>query len=217
MILTFRTLSAPPPSWRPANAGRPSSQFTATYEKTLGLLDRELDHLGAVDAFLQVITDGRSLRLDGQLRADAKVDHPGVILTIDTKKRGTLVFSTDRFEDRPWHESWKANLRAIALGLEALRTVERYGIADTGQQYAGYRELGAGPALEEVMTPEQAARLLAEYGLEELDAWPDVLEDPQVAFRLAVKKHHPDVGGDAAFFRRLGNAREVIERTRRTS
>lgn len=218
MILTFRPLTAPPPTWKPANAGRPSSPFSATYEKTLELLDRELDALGATDAHLQVMTDGRGLRLDGQLRADAKVEHPGVILTLETKKRGTLLFSTDRFESPSYKSgpSWQANLRAIALGLEALRTVERYGIAETGQQYAGYRELGSGPALEHIMTPETAARLLAEYGLEEPDAWVDVLADPQVAYRLAVKKYHPDVEGtgDAALFRRLGSAREIIERTR---
>jgi hypothetical protein len=35
--------------------------------------------------------------------------------------------------------TWQDNLRAVALGLEALRRVERYGIAQRGEQYAGWR------------------------------------------------------------------------------
>jgi hypothetical protein len=58
------------------------------------------------------------------------------------------------------------NLRAIALGLEALRKVERYGIAERGQQYAGFAQIGAGTAmgqsLDHVMTADEAARIVAE-------------------------------------------------------
>lgn len=147
----------------------------------------------------------RDCRLDGQLRADARPSHPGVILTIDTRKHGTLVYSTDRFDH------WKANLRAIALGLEALRKVERYGIANRGQQYAGYRELPSGIALGSAMTIEDAARFIAEQ------AWPgdaideqEVLDDLDTAYRAAAKRLHPDAGGDPEMFRRLTVARDLL-------
>lgn len=220
MILTFRALAATPPDWKPAHANRPSSPFRAAYSDTLDVLDREIRALGGTDAFLQVVASDRDLRLDGQLRADARVEHPGVILTLETKKRGTLVFSTDRYQAAAWRRErqagWQANLRAIALGLEALRTVERYGIAETGQQYAGYRELGSGTALGpatvvETITVDEAARLLAEHAFDEPDAWQDVLaRGPDAAYRIAAKRHHPDAGGDPDVFRRLTLARNLL-------
>lgn len=226
MILTFRPLAEPLAHWKPAGAMRPSSPFSAGYWKTLVLLDRELEHLHARDVFLQVVTDHRGVRLDGQLRADARVDHPGVILTIDTKAHGTLVYETDAFSGGYGHNvraGWQQNLRAIALGLEALRRVERYGIARRGQQYAGYRELPTGIELGAAMTAEEAAAFLIEYG--EVEGCPDpwtvdaLLDDTGPAareilagyFRRASKKLHPDAGGDPELFRKLSIARELLE------
>lgn len=112
--------------------------------------------------------------------------------------------------------SWQHNLRAIALGLEALRTVERYGIAERGQQYAGYRELGAGMAMgPATMTVEQAAAFLVEHGEfggtpadpDELIGAPDAVA---AYFREAAKRLHPDVGGDAELFKRLTEARDLL-------
>jgi hypothetical protein len=46
--------------------------FSATWSDTLEILERELSHLGAPDAVIQVAADERAVRLDGGLRADAK-------------------------------------------------------------------------------------------------------------------------------------------------
>lgn len=40
--------------------------------------------------------------------------------------------------------SWQENVRAIALGMEALRKVERYAITEADQQYAGFMALPRG-------------------------------------------------------------------------
>lgn len=214
MILTFRPIKVWPEGWQ-ERRGRPSTPFRAPWSDTLELLDRELSHLGATAVSMQVDATERECRLDGQLRADARVNHPGVILTVETKKLGTLVYATDRFDG--WYSSpgWQANARAIALGLEALRRVERYGIAERGQQYAGYRELPSGIALGRSMTIEEAARLLVEHGEwggEPCD--PDLLiGDADVIaayYREAVKKAHPDRGGDPELFRRLTEARDLL-------
>ena len=53
-------------------------------------------------------------------------------------KHGPLKYATDVFDH------WHANLRAIALGLEALRKVERYGITQRGEQYTGFRTWNSG-------------------------------------------------------------------------
>lgn len=39
---------------------------------------------------------------------------------------------------------WQANVRAIALGMEALRKVERYAITEADQQYSGFMQLPRG-------------------------------------------------------------------------
>jgi hypothetical protein len=218
VILTFRPIKVWPDGWQDAGRKRKPSPFSSasTYSKTLRLLDAELRHLGSTEVTLQVAASDRDLRLDGQLRADAKVEHPGVILTVETKRHGTLTYPCDTFERRWSHDppSWQINLRAIALGLEALRKVERYGIAERGQQYAGYRELGTGIELGRApMTVEQAARFIAENAGD--SGWiNDVEDDPffaLVLFKDAAKTLHPDVGGDEQLFKRLMEARDVLE------
>lgn len=219
MILTFRPIKVWPEGWR-ERRGRPTTPFKASYQQTLQLLDRELHHLGATAATLQVDASERDCRLDGQLRADARPGHPGVILTVETRKHGSLVYATDRFDGWYGTPGWQANLRAIALGLEALRRVERYGIAERGQQYAGYRELGAGlPMGPATMTIEQAARLIRQHAVEEgsdPETWyAEVEADPSFAlalFKDAAKLHHPDAGGDAEVFKRLVEARDLLAR-----
>lgn len=219
MILTLRPIKIWPEGWQDPHRRRDGSPFDAGYQQTLNLLDRELRHLGATSATLQVDATERDCRLDGHLRADARVQHPGVILTIETKRLGTQVFACDRFVTRGWSNrgagaSWKENVRAIALGLEALRKVERYGIAERGQQYAGYRELGAGIELGRAMTVEEAARFIAEYSDDPTGRLSDVEDDPSFAlalFKDAAKNLHPDAGGDPELFRKLVAARELLK------
>ena len=58
-------------------------------------------------------------------------DFVAIQAAIDPSRR--LVYATDCCV------FWQHNLRSIALGLEALRAVDRYGISRRGQQYAGFR------------------------------------------------------------------------------
>lgn len=196
MILTFRPLTDASVF---TGGPRKPNRFRSSYTDTLGLLDTELGHLHATEAWLQVVLDDTDgVRLDGQLRANAKVSHPGVVLTIISRDHGTLVYPCDRFagqysSDPP---DWQTNLRAIALALRDLRRLEDYGIADRGQQYAGFRELGAGTEVAgEKMTMDQAAEWLGNAA-----GWqiPPDCGDPSVvklAYHAAAKRHHPDAGG----------------------
>jgi hypothetical protein len=227
VLLTFRPIKTWPDGWQDPNRNRLTNPFKATYSDTLNLLEREARAVNTISATLQVDASDRDCRLDGQLRANARVGHPGVILTLETKSLGTLVYACDRFlavSYRRHLDAWQVNLRAIALGMEALRKVDRYGIAERGQQYAGYRELGAGTPLGPgKMTVEAAARFLIEHGEwggEPADVdmiitaagdttgpGPDVLRG---YFRHAAKKLHPDAGGDPALFARLKEAMELL-------
>jgi hypothetical protein len=167
MQMTFRPL----PAWPyPEQPERPAT-YKATYQRTLLDLDRELEAVGAREVILGVVADPRDVRLDGQLRADAKVRHAGVELSFDKPGVGRVTFHTDRH--RGYANSWQDNLRAIALGLEALRAVDRYGITTSGQQYAGFAALTAGPSLESL-----GAKLVEHYG----------------GLAEALRATHPDTG-----------------------
>ncbi len=58
-------------------------------------------------------------------------DFVAIQAALDPAKR--LVYATDCCD------FWQHNVRSIALGLEALRAVDRYGISRRGEQYAGFR------------------------------------------------------------------------------
>jgi hypothetical protein len=233
--LTYRPIKVWPAGWDPQKPPTEGSPFTSTWSSTLDLLQRELSQLRATEASIQLDVKAGSLRVDGGMRADAKVGYPGVILTIVTRKHGTLTYACNRFAGGGrWTSGsgytptpgWQNNVRAIALGLEALgleallealglealRKVERYGIADRGQQYAGWAELPTGIAMGRAMSVEEAAAFILEHAEQDWSA--EVEADPFFAlaiFKEAAKKLHPDTGCDPELFKKLIQARELLE------
>lgn len=205
MILTFRPIKVWPEGWDRHGMRPYTDPFKATWERTLSQLETELGHLGASDPVLQVDVGEEDLKLDGTIRSRAAIDYPGVILSFDTKEHGTLTYSCNAFF------TYKANLRAITLGLADLRRLERYGIAKRGEQYAGWAELPSGIALgTHQMTVEEAAQFLSEHSPFTKH---EVLIDKGKragAFRSASRRLHPDNGGDAEQFHRLTQARDLL-------
>ena len=190
---------------------RRRSPFSAKWGSTLTLLDRELSQLGSKNVVIQVALEDRDIRLDGFPRANARPEHPGVIVSLDSAY-GPLSYPCDTFQD------WRDNLRAIALALESLRAVDRYGVTKRGEQYTGWKQLGGTSAAE--MTAEQAATFLVDHvpGL----TVPFLLDAPiehrpgfiAQAYRVAAKTLHPDAGGTAEDFKRLQEAKRVLEGVR---
>lgn len=165
---------------------RRRSPFGAAYSSTLELLHREVDHLVArrLDpVVIQLALSDDDIRRDGLPRAHARPEHPGVILSF-TSQYGPLRYATDVFTD------WQSNLRAIALGLESLRRVDRYGITKGGEQYAGWRALEAGGTDEGRL--ERGRRLISEHG----------------GVAQALHATHPDHGGDPEDLQAVLAARE---------
>lgn len=172
---------------------RERSKFTATWSNTLDLLKREVWALqthGQDDPVLMVDCTEQDLRLDGQLRANARLATNAVALAFESR-RGPLVFRADRYNARPYSrdgmtELWQHNLRAIALTLEALRAVSRYGATESGEQYVGYRQIEG----RQEWSPTQARdELLSVVGAEHA-----VLDDVALVKR-ARRTSHPDMHG----------------------
>jgi len=146
-----------------------------SYDQTLRELEYEIDQLqkgrGEVAVTIGVGLTERDIRLDGAPRADARPpQHPGVEISFDSRY-GRLTYATDVFLD------WRDNVRAVTKGLEALRAIDRWGVAKRGQQYAGFALLTAGPGLEEL-----GRELVERHG----------------GIPAALRATHPDTGGPSA-------------------
>lgn len=170
---------------RPETRSRQRSQFSAHWSATLELLDREIFHLGHgrrhPDSVLQIALRDQDFRIDGMPRANSVPSHPGVILNIESTK-GPLSFPCDKFT------RWQDNLRAIALSLEALRKVDRYGTTPGNEQYQGWRAIEATPA-NGFPTAAEALAFLANTA-----AWhrPPAPAEAAVIYRRARAEAHPD-------------------------
>ena len=212
--LDVRPLTSWPGDLTPSHK-RIRSPFSATLGKTLRDLDRELAHLGCRHAVMEVAMTTEDFRLDGRPRAGARAAHPGVVLSLPATNVGPLRYATDLF----W--TWQDNLRAIALGMDALRRVDRYGITRRGEQYAGFKALpsGSGSSSEGGMTRDEAAELLAaaaSWGAFKYAA-ADILRDPKVrneAYRMAARKAHPDAGGEPSFWHLIDLANRTLQEVR---
>jgi len=180
---------------------RPSI-FRTAYNQTLKLLDKELGMLGVREAVIQIDLPESKIRHDGLPRSDARPEYQGVILSFKSKY-GPLRYATDTFD------FWQDNLRAIALGLESLRKVDRYGITKRGEQYTGWKQLPA--AITEVSDIHEAAAFLARYsGLKPVE----ILKDGEVyrsAWRKSALKLHPDRGGTVENFDLLQKIKKLFE------
>lgn len=194
---------------------RGSHLFRASWSDTLDLLVRELAHLDGTQVVIQVDVTGGEVRRDGMLRAGAKVGFPGVRLSFKSA-HGPLTYATDAYEQQYYSalQGWQANVRAIALSLEALRAVDRYGVSRRGEQYRGWTAISDRAA---EMSQDQAAEFIAHWAAD-----PDrftaagILANPDVrdrALKFAARKVHPDVpGGDADAMARLSVARDLLKR-----
>lgn len=220
---------------------RQAPQFSAGWDSTVRLLTREVELLGGREVVVAIDIDPRDVRkTDGLPTARARYgSFPGARVTFPSR-HGTLVYGTDVYRAggrwksgrdagdgtrspgrQTWMPAWQANVRAIALSLEALRAVDRHGVTRRGQQYAGFRALPPGAIAmpgraDEFPTADAAAAWLREQAAvlgystsaERLVADPDEL---RATWRKLARAAHPDVGGDRSQWERLVAAKELVE------
>ncbi len=180
---------------------RPAHTFSAKWTDTLQLLTSEIEKLGVRGVIaIRIDVQREDIRLDGMIRARARAGFPGVVVSFESKF-GSLSYRTDAYD------SWQANVRAIALSLQALRAVDRYGVSKSGEQYAGWRAIESG----------KTAPLFA--SADEALWWLRSLTDPskinlsvKAMLRMAAGICHPDRnGGDRTLWDRYDAARQLLE------
>jgi hypothetical protein len=188
---------------------RGSHLFRAGWDATLDLLQREAEYLDVSGPIVvQVDVQQADIRADGMLKARARVGFPGVVVSF-ASRFGPLRYATDAYEQQysGTLASWQANVRAIALALEALRAVDRYGVTKRGEQYQGWTALPAAHAQGSKYFTDAAEAL----------AWmkrcagPDATGDPKALYKLLGRRMHPDMPeGSPELWERLDAAAAIL-------
>jgi len=181
------------PDGRPRTApmNRCHARFKTSFAAARSNLLREIKLLGGSDC---IFSSDIPRRQDGLPYADAKPKSgdPGIAAYFNRKGK-QLCFACDRYL------TVDDNMHAIALTVQALRGIARWGTGDMMESaFRGYAAL-----------PERAGG----------SNWWDTLgvsinatnEQAREAYRLLAKKHHPDLGGDAELFRRINEAWKQCE------
>ncbi len=182
---------------------RKHAPFRATLTRTLQDVDYELCQLDAESIVLEADCEEKDIRMDGWIRASARIRSPGIILSFESC-HGALRYPCDTYMH------WTENLRAICLALKALRAVDRYGVTQHAEQYTGWRQL---PDSTGLASKEQAAGVLkswavCEFTIQDLIKWPDVAKS---AYKRACVRAHPDKStGSTEAFAAVQQAKKVL-------
>lgn len=186
--------------WRRPVTQRPvRAKFTASWSDTKARLETELRQLGTTGpvAMRLDVTEQDILRDGVRLRASARPATARVAISFESR-HGPLTYATDAYD------SWQDNVRAIALSLEALRAVNRYGVSHAGEQYTGWRAI-EGPRPGFASRAAAIAWLRAQPDLGDTDAM-----QASDLLRRAARVMHPDVDADRSRWDRLESARRVL-------
>ncbi len=165
---------------------RADGRFQLTMVRSLGEITRGLHMMGARDV---VISSDCPVKRDGLPYANApEPADPGVAVYF-TRKGRPFVLACDQYRKLVW------NVRAIAVTLEALRTIERHGSSRMMEQaFTGFAAL---PAAEE-HRPWWVV----------LGVTTRTVTVARAAYLELCKIHHPDVGGDAKRMSEINRAYE---------
>lgn len=196
---------------------RKNSPFRVSPIRTQDDLRCELAAIGVGRAVIQADLEESDIRLDGVPRANARFRSGRVVLSFEHPKAGAMSMPCGAFADL-----WD-NLRAITKTLEALRTVDRYGVTQRSEQYTGWKQLppqGSAIVASEFATVEDAARFLLktagirpdDVSIRQTIESDEALRTP---YRFAAAVAHPDAGGSDALMAKVNAARDMIERARK--
>lgn len=213
VMLKYTTRPLSDRSWMRPPTRRMTSKFTTTWTDTLEFLEAEVNWLRGKDVVIEVDVSETMIRNDGGLYARAKAASPAVVVAFQSK-HGPLLYRSDQYAKGGWGsrmEDWQHNVRAVALTLEALRAVDRYGASRSGEQYRGYKAL-EDKSHTQSMTPEQAIELLARLSNMDIDEIRGDIHAIHAAFRTGARKVHPDNGGASTLMAELTQAYDIVRK-----
>jgi hypothetical protein len=160
-------------------------------EEACGGLADELRRLGANK---EILSTNVPRRLDGRpYSGQAQPNDAGAAVYFQFKGK-TVSLACDkwnRVEDNVW---------AMTKHIEALRGQQRWGVGTIEQAFRGYTAL---PAIGQA----SGIKWWEILGVP-INSGPDLVKD---AYRILVKKHHPDAGGDVELFHRIQEAYRLFE------
>lgn len=174
-------------------ARRSHSPFKTTTEKAFNGL---LAELGRLEARGVIISSNLKLRNDGYPYANQPRHDDEGIAVYFTRRGKDYVLACDKYHKR------EDNLRALALTIEAIRGIERWGSSDLMERaFTGFAQLAAPTDVRQ---------------------WWEVLKVPadahysnvEAAYRRLRSQHHPDRGGDAGEFNAVDVTWEQYKRER---
>lgn len=180
------------------SANRTRSRFKVTMDASQRLLQKEVSRLGGKNL---VVSTNIPVRKDGGLYADwmnKRIDDPGVAIYFRYQDND-ISMCCDQYE-RIWE-----NVYALAKGIEALRSLERWGVSDFLQRaFTGFAALPEAKSKTPTFTPW--------YITLEVPHHADLFEI-KAAFRRLSKLYHPDApgGGNIEKFQAILKAyREIL-------
>ena len=199
--------------WLRKPSARVMSQFTSTWSDTQDLLASEIGYLAGKNIIIEVDVPSTAIRIDGQLYARTRAETPAIVVAFESKY-GPLLYRSDQYGSSGYGsrmEIWQHNVRAVALTLQALRAVDRYGASRSGEQYRGYKALEDKSA-QPPMSIDEAVELLAGMSNRPVEEVREDIDAIHAAFRTAARNAHPDHGGDPAQMARLSQAYDIAKK-----
>jgi len=175
---------------RTAHHNRRHARFKTSFASARSNLIREIKLLGGDG---MIFSSDIPRRQDGLPYADAKPKSGDPGIACYFKRNGKqLCFACDCYL------TVDDNMQAIALTIQALRGIARWGTGDMMESaFRGFTAL-----------PERASSSWWETLGVTINASSEQVKN---AYRILVKKHHPDMGGDAELFRRIQEAYQQFE------
>jgi hypothetical protein len=188
--------------WKPVH--KDAKGLRANWSKAFEKLRYELARINATDVVIEAGYKPSQVRADGWPYSAAKPEHGQVRVSF---MKGSLSMS---FFFGGWTAT-EMNAYMIALTLERLRAVERYGCVQSDEQYRGWAQLPPGQGKPSTAAAEWASIEKALLWLREIAGIPlTTAADPSGLYRAAAKKAHPDAGGSAELMSKVTRARDFI-------
>ena len=184
-----------------ASARQSKPPWSKAFEK----LRYELARITAADVVIEAGYKPHQVRADGWPYSNAVPEHHQIRVSFKTGKVSMSFFQGlfgGSISCVPY------NVWLIAMTLEALRAVDRYGCTQGGEQYRGWAQLPGGSA--PIAAAEWANVEGARAFLGQMCVLPSGTELSKL-WREAAKVAHPDAGGSNELMAKVNRARDYIE------